>query len=165
MLRLASSVNCHWRHEGGRGMTGERDLARLLAGMRPMLDQRPYGFAIAERVPTGLTPFATVAEDEGLTLIAPVADLRRVGLDPGSAFARITLTVHSDLQAVGLTAAFAAALADRGISANVIAGFCHDHIFLPWDRRDDAMSALRALSAASSDGQSNGQGAGQGTAP
>jgi hypothetical protein len=128
-------------------MAGERDLGRLLAGMRPMLDRVPHGYAKAEVLPPGLVPFATVSEEEGLTLVAPVQDLRRAGLDPGPPFARITLTVHSDLQAVGLTAAFARALADRGLPANVIAGFRHDHIFVPWDSRDAAMAALRELSA------------------
>ncbi len=61
-------------------------------------------------------------------------------------WARISLTLHSDLAAVGLTAAFAAALAAAGISANVVAGFYHDHIFVPWERRGDAMEALHALS-------------------
>jgi hypothetical protein len=127
-------------------MTGERDLARLLAGMAPALYPEPYGFALAAAVPTGLHPFAAIAEDEGVTLVAPAARLAEAGIDPGAPFARMTLTVHSDLQAVGLTAAFATALADGGFSANVIAGFHHDHIFVPWDRRDAAMAALRALS-------------------
>jgi hypothetical protein len=37
-------------------------------------------------------------------------------------------------------------LADAGISANVIAALHHDHIFVPWDRRDDALAVLRGLS-------------------
>jgi hypothetical protein len=49
---------------------------------------------------------------------------------------------------VGLTAAFAAALAREGISCNVIAGLHHDHLFVPWDRRDDALRALEALAHA-----------------
>jgi hypothetical protein len=60
--------------------------------------------------------------------------------------ARITLTVQSSLEAVGLTAAFASVLAQGGISANVIAGFHHDHIFLPAADADRAMTLLRGLS-------------------
>jgi uncharacterized protein len=56
--------------------------------------------------------------------------------------------VHSDLAAVGLTAAFAGALASEGISCNVIAGFHHDHLFVPWERRADAMAALGRLADA-----------------
>nr|WP_302848565.1 ACT domain-containing protein [Rhodobacter calidifons] len=58
------------------------------------------------------------------------------------------MTVQSDLAAVGLTAAFAGALGREGISCNVVAGYHHDHLFVPWDRRWDAMVALRALSDA-----------------
>ncbi|WP_367890127.1 ACT domain-containing protein [Rhodobacter calidifons] len=56
--------------------------------------------------------------------------------------------MQSDLAAVGLTAAFAGALGREGISCNVVAGYHHDHLFVPWDRRWDAMVALRALSDA-----------------
>jgi uncharacterized protein len=130
-------------------MTGETDLAALLRHMQPMLLPEPYGFAAVKGdVPTGLMPFATVAEDEGLTIVAPVLALRSAGIAPGAEFARITLTVHSSLAAVGLTAAFARALAERGISANVIAGVHHDHIFVGWDDRDAAVAALLALSRA-----------------
>ena len=59
----------------------------------------------------------------------------------------ITLRVHSDLAAVGLTAAFARALADAGIACNVVAGVHHDHLFVPADRAGDALAALRALQA------------------
>jgi hypothetical protein len=115
------------------------DLTQMLRGMDPVLHAEPYVYSVQPaRVPGA---FATVAEDEGLTVIAPLSVL-----PGGPSWARISLTLHSDLAAVGLTAALARALADCGISANVVAGFHHDHIFVPWDRRHDAMEALRALS-------------------
>ena len=77
--------------------------------------------------------FAIVREAEGLTLIRP---------DPAGNWARISLGVHSSLDAVGLTAALSARLAEAGISANIVAGLHHDHIFVPWDRRHDALAAL-----------------------
>jgi hypothetical protein len=113
--------------------------------MRPELRGRDRGFAIATAVPPGMTPFCTVAEDEGLTLIASFAELQAAGLDPQGPMARISLTVHSSLTAVGLTAAIATALADQGISANVVAGFMHDHIFVAAADADRAMDALRGL--------------------
>ncbi|MCC6519917.1 MAG: ACT domain-containing protein, partial [Tabrizicola sp.] len=69
-------------------------------------------------------------------------------LGAGEPWARISLTVQSDLAAVGLTAAFATALGREGISCNVIAGVHHDHLFVQWDRREDALAALRELSRA-----------------
>ncbi|THD85004.1 ACT domain-containing protein [Aliigemmobacter aestuarii] len=129
-------------------MTGETDLAVLLRSMQPDLRGKDWGFAVAHAVPEGILPFATVAEDEGLTLVAPMAALQSAGLAPEGPMARISLTVHSSLQAVGLTAAFATALGQAGISANVIAGFHHDHIFVAAADADRAMTVLRALSNA-----------------
>lgn len=127
-------------------MAGVSDLSQLLARMEPDLHAAPYGYAVAPAPIAGA--FATVAEAEGLTVIAPVEALRAAGLEAGPPWARISLTVHSDLAAVGLTAAFARALADHKISANVVAGFYHDHIFVPWERRLDALAALKGLSHA-----------------
>lgn len=130
-------------------MTGETDLGTLLSAMAPHLHAPPYGYVElvpGAAVPAGLAPFAAIAEDEGMTLVAPLAALAAAGLAPAEPWARITLTVHSALAAVGLTAAFATALAARGISANVVAGYHHDHIFVQWDRQHDALAALQALS-------------------
>ena len=100
-----------------------------------MLDATQYGFeALPEAPPLG-DSFALIREDEGVT---------RIG--PGEGWARITCAVHSSLDAVGLTAHISAALAARGISANIVAGVHHDHIFVPWGRRDEAMAALLELS-------------------
>lgn len=120
----------------------EADLKVLLRTMEPVLFPEPYGFAVRDAVPPFL-PFAMVAEEEGLTVVAPLALL-----GAGEPWARISLTVQSDLAAVGLTAAFATALGREGISCNVIAGVHHDHLFVQWDRREDALAALRELSRA-----------------
>lgn len=129
-------------------MTGETDLAVLLRHLQPALRGRDWGFAVATAVPDGMQPFATVAEDEGMTLVAPHQALRDAGLAAEGPMARITLTVHSSLQAVGLTAAIATALGRAGISANVIAGFYHDHVFVAATDAERAMAALKALSDA-----------------
>jgi uncharacterized protein len=126
---------------------GETDLATLLRGMEPVLHAEPYGFVVGPGGAVPFRPFATVAEDEGMTVVAKLAALTAEGLvaDP---WARISLTIHSDLAAVGLTAAFATALAAEGISCNVIAGVHHDHLFVQWERREDALAALRRLADA-----------------
>jgi len=125
------------------------DLATLLRTMEPALNEGVYVFAIAPD--PGPAPqieaLATFREKEGLTIVAREEDALRCGLPVLFRAAWITLTVHSDLQAVGLTAAFAAALAERGISCNVVAAAFHDHIFVPVDRAADAMDRLRRMQA------------------
>jgi uncharacterized protein len=125
----------------------EQDLAILLRTMEPVLHPEPYGYGVWAGGVMLIEPFATVSEDEGLTIVAPLAELRAAGMR-SEPWARISLTVHSDLVAVGLTAAFASALGAEGISCNVVAGYHHDHLFVQWDRRGDAMAALRRLSIA-----------------
>jgi len=126
---------------------GERDIGRLLRGMEPELHSAAYGFALWSGGALPFAPFATVAEVEGLTVVAPLDVLAGAGL-ASEPWGRISLTIHSDLGAVGLTAALSAALARDGISCNVIAGLHHDHLFVPWDRRGDALRALEALAHA-----------------
>ena len=131
-------------------MSGETDLEELLARMSPRLLDGEFVFLSFADAGYGdraeLEPVAAVREDEGLTLIVPrhLADAH--GLVYESVFRAITLEVHSSLDAVGLTAAFSARLAERGISANVVAGFYHDHVYV---QRDAAVSALEALEALS----------------
>ena len=130
-------------------MSGEMDLAVLLRSMEPVLDAAPYGYGVVPMggaVPSGA--FALIAEAEGMTVVAAVDLLSLAGIAFDGQWARISLTVHSALAAVGLTAAIAAALAKQGISANVVAGFYHDHVFVQWARRADAMAALNALRTA-----------------
>lgn len=125
----------------------ESDLAVLLRTMEPVLHPEPYGYAVwTDGLPL-ISPFATVSEGEGTTVVGTLAEMQAAGMR-SEPWARISLTVHSDLAAVGLTAAFATALGAAGISCNVIAGYHHDHLFVQWDRRGDAMAALRALSHA-----------------
>jgi hypothetical protein len=127
-------------------MSGETDLGRLLAGLAPRLEAEPYGFVALEGpVPAELAWVALVREAEGLTVIAPQAALAAAGIAPGVPWARITLEVHSALEAVGLTAAVSAALGGAGIPANMVAGYFHDHLFVPWERRQDALARLEAL--------------------
>ncbi|MDN4483894.1 ACT domain-containing protein [Demequina lignilytica] len=123
------------------------DLAELISSMSARLDPEPYVWITGDVAPAGCTPVVTVEEAEGTTWVVPEPQARAAGAAHDFRSARITLEVHSSLEAVGLTAAFARALADVGISANVVAGFHHDHIFVPWDRRDDALRALEALQA------------------
>ena len=64
------------------------------------------------------------------------------GLEYDFVAAMITLGVGSRLHAVGLTAAVSSALADAGISCNVVAGHFHDHLFVPVERAEEALELL-----------------------
>ena len=88
---------------------------------------------------------ASVVEPEGLSLVVCQEDADRLGLRYDFVARWIMLTVHSSLSAVGLTAAVSAALAEVGISCNVIAGRHHDHLLVPAARADDALATLARL--------------------
>ena len=133
-------------------MPGITDLKLLLSGMRPNLIEGEFVYC---SVPSSslaahihLEPIGFFQEKEGATLILPLETARQAGLATAPAMRMITLDIHSSLEAVGLTAAFATALGNEGISANVVAAFYHDHIFVPTADAERAMAALLALSAA-----------------
>lgn len=130
-------------------MSGGTDLEALLANLNPVLADGEFVFLTFPDASFGdgseLNPVASFVESEGLSLIVPRERAESAGEEFDRVFRMITLRVHSSLEAVGLTAAVAAKLADKGISANVIAAFHHDHVFVPADRAVDAMKALQEL--------------------
>ena len=132
------------------GSTGESDLLTLIAQMSPSLDDKVWAFVSVDEVSSEYAAehaLATFRETEGATLIVPWerADEFDVCSEP---MAHITLNIHSSLEAVGLTAAVSQALASEAISANVVAGFYHDHIFVPQTMGERAVACLKLLSAA-----------------
>ena len=128
-------------------MSGETQLSALLSSMRPELHPGEYVFTSTPDavVPEGAAPVVTVAEEEGLTMVLRKQDADRLGLGYDYVAGWITLRVHSALEAVGLTAAVSATLAHGGLSCNVVAGFYHDHLFVPNDSADQAVTLLEDL--------------------
>jgi len=130
-------------------MTGETELEKLLKSMSPELLDGDYIFCTFPDAQYGdhseLEPIAAISESEGLTLIIPKtkADERNISYD--SVFRGITLSIHSSLNAIGLTAAFSNKLTEQGISANVIAGYYHDHIFVQSELAEKAIEALNEI--------------------
>ncbi len=125
-------------------MPGISDLDQNLAS----LDATPNGlyvYASLPAVPEGLTPFAVIREDEGVTVIVTEQEARDAGLPLDETYARITLGVHSALDSIGLTATVAQTLAARSISCNVVAGYYHDHLFVQADRATEAAELLDGL--------------------
>ncbi|QDP00940.1 ACT domain-containing protein [Thalassotalea sp. PS06] len=130
-------------------MSAITDLNQLIASMKPELSGREFVFVtLAGDVGDylELNPLASFVESEGLTLILDKHQADSASIDYQGVFKQITLTVHSSLEAVGLTAAISTALAKEGISANVVAAYFHDHIFVPKDKAQLALQSLIALS-------------------
>lgn len=130
-------------------MTGETNLSRLLASLSPRLNPGSFVFCSVPQ-PTVVQVAAALGsfrEAEGTTLILAREEAERLGLAYDYLAAWITLEVHSSLAAVGLTAAFAKALAGEGISCNVIAGFHHDHLFVVEADAERALARLQRLAA------------------
>lgn len=124
---------------------GETDLARLLASLDVERRAGRYTFVSGDWPTLVDSAVASVDEDEGRTLVVPVDAAAAAGAPVGFEAAWLTLTVHSALEAVGLTAAFSRALADAGIACNVLAGHHHDHVLVPVERADEAIAVLRRL--------------------
>ena len=127
-------------------MTGEHDLDRLLATMQPVVRPGEFVFASLAATPD-VECEVTVREDEGLTCVVRREIADTMGWPYDFVAGWITLQVHSALAAIGMTAAVSEALTARGISCNVVAGYFHDHLLVPHDRLDDALSALKRLSS------------------
>jgi len=129
-------------------MTGEKDLDKLLKMMKPKHNFGDYVFCVVDNLENiDLKDIVLIfKEPEGNTIVIKKDLADSLNLQYSFIAAWITLTVHSSLEAVGLTAAFSFALARAGISCNVVAGYYHDHIFV--DKKDitKAMEILNKLS-------------------
>ena len=125
------------------------NLNLLLASMEPTLNAGIYYFATLKPEQDAL--IATIREEEGLSVVVTEETAQNYKLAVQFKAAWITLTVHSDLAAVGLTAVFAKVLGEANISCNVVAGNCHGHIFVPYEKADIEMITLHALQQASSE--------------
>ena len=130
-------------------MSGETDLGKMLASLASDLRDEEYIFCTMANGRYGdhpeLEPIASFMEAEGLTLVIPRHRADEHGIPYEAAFKCITLSVHSSLEAVGLTAVIATKLTAKGISANVIAAFYHDHVFVQAHRAEAALAALKEL--------------------
>jgi hypothetical protein len=129
-------------------MAGETNLTALLKTMSPTLNEGEYVFCTipAPGIIDHSIIIGSFKEKEGLTVILHKKEADNLNLNYSYISAWITLTVHSSLEAVGLTAAFSIALAEQGISCNVIAAYYHDHIFVAKDDAARAMKILEKLS-------------------
>jgi len=130
-------------------MAGETDINTLLSGLSPKLLDDTYVFCT---LPDGIygdyamtRPIASFQEIEGLTLVMTQGNADEQGLVYDGLFRCISLQIHSSLEAVGLTAAVSGKLANADISANIIAGYYHDHLFVPQAKVVEALEILNNI--------------------
>ena len=129
-------------------MNGDTDLGTLLRGMQPKRNPGEYVFCTVDTAEqaAALTPLGTFREREAVTVILSKEQADAASLPYSLVCAWITLTVHSSLEAVGLTAAVSRALTEAEISCNVVAAYFHDHLFVPLRDAERAMEVLERLS-------------------
>ncbi|MDO7138219.1 MULTISPECIES: ACT domain-containing protein [Algibacter] len=129
-------------------MSGEKNLEMLLKSMKPKHNLGEFVFCKTERLEfINLSQIVmTFKEEESTTIIAKKEVADQLGLEYSFVASWITLTVHSSLEAVGLTAAFSNALSKNGISCNVVAAYYHDHIFVDVEDTEKAIKILNEFS-------------------
>jgi hypothetical protein len=122
-------------------------LDQLLAALQPRLDARNFVFcqvAPAQLAEPGLCPEALMRENEGITLILARSQADSHGLPYDDVWSKITLSVYSELTAVGLLAAITRRLANAGLCVNVLSAISHDHLFVLRSQAKEAMELLCA---------------------
>ena len=125
-------------------MHGERNLDTLIRTMQPQLADGKWVFRTSESGfdATALqTAILMFREPEGVTIISPATQAD----EALPTWAMITLSIHSDLEAVGFLAAIMTSLAAMDIPVNAVSAYYHDHIFVPHECRDDAVECLRCM--------------------
>ena len=128
---------------------GEHDLGTLLRSMEPTLSELEYVFvSVEESLVEDLKAdlLLMFREEEGVTLILEKNKANSRGLEYLTTWAMITLSVHSDLEAIGFIARISTVLAKEGISVNVVSAYYHDHLFVPFEDGQEALEVLQALS-------------------
>ncbi|MEO0973456.1 MAG: ACT domain-containing protein [Pseudomonadota bacterium] len=128
---------------------GEHSLKVILQSLDPALRHGEYVFCTFPGADYGdhadMEPIASCWEREGMTLVVPRAAADAKGFRYGTTYRAVSFGVHSSLDSVGLTAVVTQRLATHGISVNVIAGYYHDHLFVPTQSADDTLRALQEL--------------------
>ncbi|MEE8602286.1 ACT domain-containing protein [Euzebya tangerina] len=130
-------------------MPGESDLGQILTSLQV---RRRVGLYVYATVPVGqplpdLPIMAMVSEIEGTSIVVKHEEAVTAGLAYEYESVWLSLTTHTSLNAVGVTATIATAFAMSDIPCNVIAGYHHDHILVPADRVEDALGAVELVRA------------------
>lgn len=122
-----------------------KDIEKLIKNLKPTLQSEKY-FIITYKdyLPSAIGLFK---EEEGMTFFIEEKYIRKINIEEKSGpYALISLKVYSDLKAVGLIAKLTKVLAEKNISVNIISAYFHDHLFIPWKRKEEALVILKKLS-------------------
>ncbi len=132
------------------------ELTELLKNMNPSLAEDKFYFASVDEsnlmaVANYLNYIVDVfRENEGLSIVFSEDILEEVKelseSEVQGPFAMITLSVNSDLMAVGFLAKITEALAKERIGVNAFSAYHHDHLFVPYDKKEDTIRILKKLS-------------------
>lgn len=129
-------------------MNGEKNLEILLKTMKPKMNLGEFVFCEVENLEKIKLNEIVMSfrEEESITIITKKEIADKLNLKYSFIASWITLTIHSSLEVVGLTAAFSKTLSKKGISCNVVAAFYHDHIFVDKKDTQKAMEILNKFS-------------------
>ena len=137
-------------------MAGEEDLSKLLKSMSPSLDDETFVFGnIPAKSASTLQDAATLLagksvqmilwETEGWTVIIPEKEAEGESFQAMFPCRKITLSVHSSLDAVGFMAAITRRLTTLKIGVNPVSGYFHDHLFVPVGKENAVLEALKQM--------------------
>jgi len=125
----------------------DKHLITLLKKLDPALNSGKYVFYCmqhSDKIPPDIL-IMSFSEIEGKTVIISESKANEYQIPYRNTFSWITLSVQSALDTVGLTAAFSSALTNQGIPCNIVSGFYHDHLFVPYEQTEKAMHVLKSL--------------------
>eukprot|EP01059_Diplonema_ambulator_P007518 TRINITY_DN16986_c0_g1_i1.p1 TRINITY_DN16986_c0_g1~~TRINITY_DN16986_c0_g1_i1.p1 ORF type:complete len:225 (+),score=44.58 TRINITY_DN16986_c0_g1_i1:66-740(+) len=131
---------------------GLMDLEAIIASLDPSLSSETYVYATIPRAagfPPDLFPHleSYQNEPEGHSVIIPTHSTAHLPEGTPTTFTskRITLKVHSSLESVGLTAKISSLFAKHGVPCNIVAGYHHDHLYVPVEKAEDALALLKNM--------------------
>lgn len=137
---------------------GKTDLKDLIRSMKPSLSPETFVFG---HIPTktdvdsynvlkllsGLPVQMLFKEVEGWTAIMEQTEAEAIQLKSTFLCKKITLNVHSSLDAVGFLAAITTELTKLDIGCNPVSGYFHDHLFVPEGKESVVMETLEHMAA------------------
>jgi len=122
-----------------------KNLEKLLKNLNPVLNSEKY-FIISynTQIPGAIGLFK---EKEGVTQYLEENYVMKLNIkEKSKPYALISLNNYSDLETIGFLANISNVLAKQGISINVVSAYYHDHLFVPWERREETLHILKNFS-------------------